>query len=914
MEGQERLKSALADRYRLEREIGSGGMATVYLAQDLRHDRLVAIKVLKPELAQSLGADRFLREIKIAAKLSHPHILPLFDSGQAEDSLYYVMPYVEGESLRDRLTRERQLPIEDALLICHQVADALSYAHDHGVIHRDIKPENVLLQGGHAVVADFGIARAINQAGGDTVTGTGVALGTPAYMSPEQAVGSKEVDGRSDLYSLGCVLYEMLAGQAPFAGARAESMIYQHLSAEPPNVSVVRPTVPSSIAAALTRTLAKTPADRFYSASAFVAALGSREFLTAAPRAPGGTVRAVGRPYWMWLVGGAVVVGAVAVAMSLFSGGSEVASESGADGLPARRPWVIVADFDGTADPAYRRTARDLVSMMLDQSTVVATLPADQVGRALVLAGRTDTTVVTEALARELAVRAGVGSVVAGQVDRVGSSYSVRLRLMSANSGEVVEAQSVTAGSDDALIPAIEETVRAFRAGLGERRAVLDASAPMPEVMTPSFAAYQKYMEAERLWFASGDKRAARDVMREALVLDPDFASAWLFLGLDPATEEEWQALNEARRRPSRLTSAERLRLEWMISFTLWHLSVALPLAEQRLRERPNDFISWVILGLTTDRLRGPEAHIEVLDGAADLDPFKASLFSSNRTGALIRAGRRAEGRQAAQGIRDDVLRLGFLLDAAVLDGAWAEVDSLAPLWERAYLEQNGEAAGGSTWRTVRHLVRGEVRAAEAERATARGADLPLLYELATASPVTRTDTSWAGAFEAALGGDTAAAWSALPGLTADSLDYRAQSGYWSAALEAAIAWRRGDWNAVVRDTGPIRRDRPRLGSTLGTGVVWLTAHAYERLDRPDSAVVLLGELVEPGPTWGSAFEYGAAQSYLRQHLIVLLAGMGRMEEARRHWQVFQETFTNPDPEVAHLVDEARAALDAAGR
>src|SRR6266571_1181341 len=207
-----RLQVALAERYSIERELGHGGMATVYLAEDLKHRRLVALKVLSPDLAASLGTDRFLREIDIAARLTHPHILPLHDSGEAGGLLYYVMPYVEGESLRGRLDRERQLPLEDALQITREVADALNYAHGHDLVHRDIKPENILLQAGHAVVSDFGIARAITAAAGGNLTETGIALGTPGYMSPEQGAASARVDERSDIYSLGCVLYEMLAG------------------------------------------------------------------------------------------------------------------------------------------------------------------------------------------------------------------------------------------------------------------------------------------------------------------------------------------------------------------------------------------------------------------------------------------------------------------------------------------------------------------------------------------------------------------------------------------------------------------------------------------------------------------------------------------------------------------------------
>jgi TolB-like protein len=269
----ERLRAALADRYLIERELGRGGMAIVYLAEDLRHRRQVALKVLRPEIAQSLGGERFLREIQLAARLNHPNILALHDSGESDGVLWYTMPYVEGESLRDRLTRDEQLPIEDALRITKQVADGLEYAHAQGVVHRDIKPENILLANGHAVIADFGIAKAVTEAGGERLTETGIAVGTPAYMSPEQGAGSGKLDGRSDLYSLGCVLYEMLAGEPPYTGPTAPAIVAKKLSEPVPRVSVVRETVPLPVEAALTKALAKAPADRFATVAQFTAAL-----------------------------------------------------------------------------------------------------------------------------------------------------------------------------------------------------------------------------------------------------------------------------------------------------------------------------------------------------------------------------------------------------------------------------------------------------------------------------------------------------------------------------------------------------------------------------------------------------------------------------------------------------------------
>jgi serine/threonine protein kinase/Tol biopolymer transport system component len=273
----EQLKSALADRYTIEHEIGRGGMATVYLAEDLKHHRKVAIKVLRPELSASLFAERFLREIEITANLNHPHILPLLDSGEADGSLYYVMPLVEGESLRDRLNREKQLPINDAVKIASEVADALYYAHGHNVIHRDVKPENILLEAGHAVVADFGIARAITEAGGGHFTETGISFGTPAYMSPEQASGEHKVDGRSDIYALGCVLFEMLAGEPPYTGPNAQVILARKLVEPVPRISVVRETVPVAVEQAVNRALAKTPADRIATAQQFREALSQLE-------------------------------------------------------------------------------------------------------------------------------------------------------------------------------------------------------------------------------------------------------------------------------------------------------------------------------------------------------------------------------------------------------------------------------------------------------------------------------------------------------------------------------------------------------------------------------------------------------------------------------------------------------------
>jgi serine/threonine protein kinase/Flp pilus assembly protein TadD len=282
---QQRLEKGLSGRYTLERELGQGGMAVVYLAVDLRHDRRVALKVLRPEISAEIGADRFLREIKLAAGLTHPHILPVYDSGEAGGLLFYVMPNMEGRSVRERLDREKQLPLEEALKITREVASALDYAHRHQVVHRDIKPENILLHEGAAMVADFGIGKALS--GGGSITQTGMAIGTPAYMSPEQAGGESDIDGRSDLYSLGCVLYEMLAGEPPFTGPTAQAIIAKRFVAPIPKVRATRD-VPETVDDAVTRALSRTPVDRYTTAADFAEALRtiSRESGTGAQRTP----------------------------------------------------------------------------------------------------------------------------------------------------------------------------------------------------------------------------------------------------------------------------------------------------------------------------------------------------------------------------------------------------------------------------------------------------------------------------------------------------------------------------------------------------------------------------------------------------------------------------------------------------
>ena len=423
----ESLREALADRYAVERELGRGGMATVFLAEDLKHHRSVAIKVLHAELTAALGTERFLREIETAARLQHPHILPLYDSGAATGFLYYVMPYVEGESLRDRLTREKQLPQEDALRIATEVAGALAYAHSHGVVHRDIKPENIMLSGGTAVVTDFGIARAVSAAGqGRHLTETGTILGTPAYMSPEQSTGSYEIDGRSDQYSLACVVYEMLVGEPPFTGPTAQAVIARHSldMVSPP--SIVRSTISDAVEGAVLRALSKVPADRYATTALFAEALNTPSAATGAHRRAT-LERGVRRPHrGVWRIASvAVALAALAAYFAIRSGRAGRGTAVG--GLDPRHVAVLYfEDLSAKRDLAY--LADGLTDALIGE---LARVPGLTVVSKNGVAPYRSPDIPRDSIARVL----DAGTLVQGTVEDVGARYRVTTRLIEGASG-----------------------------------------------------------------------------------------------------------------------------------------------------------------------------------------------------------------------------------------------------------------------------------------------------------------------------------------------------------------------------------------------------------------------------------------------------------------------------------------------
>jgi len=511
------LATAVAERYTIESELGRGGMATVYRAWDRKHERPVAVKVLRRDIAAVLGPERFLREIRLAAALQHPHILPLHDSGAANDYLYYVMPYVEGESLRQRLERERQLPVEEALRVAVEVADALSHAHSRGIVHRDIKPENILLAAGHAVVADFGIARAIDVAGGDKLTQTGITLGTPAYMSPEQAAGDPQTDGRSDLYSLGCVLYEMLAGAPPFTGHSAQAILVKHLTEPAPRLTPLRD-VAVSLEQVIRRCLAKAAADRFTTAAEL------RQALEAAREAkPGPPVRPPfprPRPVLVWPAVALVLTGAVYLA------NRGAARPGGAAPASARTRLAVLPLVNMSADPRN--------DYFTDGMTEELISTLSQIGGVRVIAGTSvlpyrDQRKSVAEIGRELSV----GSVLEGSVRKTGDRVRITAQLIDVATQEHVWSAEYDRSLRDVF--AIQSDVaRRVADALQSRLTGDDGRAAVP---TTSLAAYDFYLRG--LYYAQkvvdpASEQATRDsailMLERAVQNDPRFALGYAVL------------------------------------------------------------------------------------------------------------------------------------------------------------------------------------------------------------------------------------------------------------------------------------------------------------------------------------------------------------------------------------------------
>jgi eukaryotic-like serine/threonine-protein kinase len=523
----ERLQLGLADRYRLERELGRGGMATVFLAHDFRHDRSVALKVLHPELAATLGPERFLREIKLAARLQHPHILTVHDSGETDGQLWFTMPFVEGESLRDRLRRDKQLPIEDALRIATDAARALDYAHQHGVVHRDIKPENLLLTtDGSTLVADFGIARALS-GGDDHLTQTGMSVGTPTYMSPEQAAGERGLDARTDIYSLACVLYEMLAGEPPFTGPTAQAVIAKRLTGEVPRVRHVRPSVPDEMEHAVTQALAPVAADRFASAAEFARALRPTVATPTVPLVPAAGPSSSG---WtrrrMPVVATALVLGFLIGLGVLFAWRR---SHSGGDDEPGGVKRVAVLPFENLGDSSDAYFADGVSDEIRGKMSQI-------VGLAIIARASSNeyrhTSKTPQEIARELGAEYLLTATVRWEKHPDGTSrVRVSPELVRVQPGAVPTTQWQQ-GFDAALTDVFQvQADIASQVASALDVALTDSTRRELAVRpTKNLDAYDAYLRAKEIRtgdIAPGVLHAAEAEFQRAIALDSTFAAAW---------------------------------------------------------------------------------------------------------------------------------------------------------------------------------------------------------------------------------------------------------------------------------------------------------------------------------------------------------------------------------------------------
>jgi eukaryotic-like serine/threonine-protein kinase len=511
-----RLTGALRDRFAIERELGHGGMATVYLARDLKHDRPVAIKVLRPDVAAALGADRFLREVQIVAKLSHPHILQLHDSGEAEGFLFFVMPYVEGETLRQRLDKDGSLPVDTAIRLAAEVASALAYAHEHGIVHRDIKPENILLDAGQAIVSDFGIARAIDAAGqaatgGATLTSTGLAIGTPTYMSPEQA-HCEAVDGRCDVYSLGCVLYEMLAGDPPFTGPSAQAVLARHSSDPVPSLRKARADVPAALELIVATALAKLPEDRFPTAAAF------RDALTGAAPPP--------RRRASWQRRAVIMATLVAASGAVLVAGYAFRARRLVGPSTALVPSVAVLAFQNIGGDSANEPFSD--GMSDEITTALGRVEGLQVAARSSAFGYKGKDVVPREIGRRLQVR----YVLDGGVRVRGDRRRVSVQLIDVADGTEVWSDDYDRDARDPDVFAVQDSIaRAIVASLRVQLSA-PARAALTRRSTENPEAHDLYLKGRFFWNQRGSGgqvalQRAIGFFEQAIAIDSSYPQAW---------------------------------------------------------------------------------------------------------------------------------------------------------------------------------------------------------------------------------------------------------------------------------------------------------------------------------------------------------------------------------------------------
>lgn len=923
------LRAALVDRYVPEREIGRGGMSTVFLAKDLRHGREVAIKLLHAELAAMLGTERFEREIRTIAGLQHPHILPLYDSGAACGSLYYVMPYVGGESLRQRLRRETQLSLDETLQITREIASALDYAHRRGVVHRDIKPENILLEDGHAVLTDFGIARAVHDAADVRLTGDGIVVGTPSYMSPEQAGGTGPVDGRSDLYSLGTVTYEMLCGEPPFTGPTAQSVIARQLADPPPPLRTVRRNIPLQVSLAIERALEKVPADRFETMTQF-----TRAFSEPPPARP-----MLGAPQTRRLFGGAAIIAALVAATLVMQRVRPSAPARVSPTVVAVLPFVV----RGGPGVAYLREGMvDLLSTNLDGAGPLRSVDPQTLLRGV---DGNDSSLTDPVRARAIAERLGAGMFVIGSVLEAGGRLRISASLYDSAHGRSALAQSSVEGRPEEIFALVDRLATALV--VRQQDAQL---ARIDSLTTRSFPALKAYLEGTAL-FRAGRYADAVLVLQRAISNDPTFALAYYRLALAAEWDAQYElaasVVRDGTQHRSRLSERDRRLFDALLAWQGGRIDVAEREYRAIVAAYPDEAEAWLQLGealfhYNPQRGRSIAESREVFERALTHFPMRSDVVTHLLDIALIEGnkprfdslyarldpstdpamrrrvmrafawGRPAERESAVVELRAG----GYALVAHIATGAGRMREA------RAALAQLAELAPASALEHTAFLAVARGFPHPPEELTQLRADVTALD--AGAVPPVASQLAWLtvhddahvplreylrGMLAARLGNSDGIerALAALDALRVTG-DIAALAAGMRAGLRAELELGRSRAGEALRALSGADTLTPSVAAVASSPFFARTAERYLRaellaeLGRDDEALAWYGSLTQSRQDVAYL-----ALSHLRRAEI--RARRGDTAEAIQHYRRFVAFWRESDAELQPIVEEARARL-----
>jgi tetratricopeptide (TPR) repeat protein len=814
-----------------------------------------------------MSIDRFLTEIRRTSQLSHAHIVPVLASGDHFGRPFFVLPFMDGGTFRDRLNRAKQLPFDEVIDLGVTIARALHFAHVHGVIHRDVKPENILFNNGQPCLADFGTARALEHAANEPTTSTGIVRGTAAYMSPEQASGDREYDGRTDIYSLGCVLYEAVAGMQPFVGPSAQAIISQRISHTPRPVSVYRPLTPPELEAVLTKATAIAPVDRYQSAGEFADALERTLPLVrnASAASEMRVVYARNQLHRRLAAGAAIVVAAVAGAFYVLR-----------PPLNAN-DWLLVADFSGSiADSSLAPAVRDLATQAFRQSSFVQVFDRRQLNDVMRRAGVPETTTVNAARAREFAVRSSVSAVLLGSVSRMDSThYEIVMHVVRADDGSTIES-SVRTATIDGMPQAVESIVDELRAHLGERSNAVRATRPLRQVATPSFEAFRLYTASIDRVMKQGDLAESNRLLYQAIRLDSSFASAWYALGVNYTTTRQFDSARMAMERaiatPDRLTVADLYRLRGDMAFTLDHdAKAAVEWYDRFVAEAPRSSTGLTNRGFYKTAIGRYGEAVADLHAAASMNPFGAALSQPqlvNYAAILVEQRRYEDARRVLDSLSGwpaDYIRV--LIPTGGSDWAAAKTAALAAMNSKdapAILRIQAVTAYAGSLAAV-----GALDAADsvlvAAVATSRGsmarwferARLELALGTGRIAPRTDlipADTTPAGkilrSLWASAAGDTLKGRATLDSVGALSKAQTAQVGTGPALVLAWIDLHEGQPQRAIDRLGriawngehdPVSLDRPDQFLLR-----WTVAAAYEQSGKLDSAIAYFRRLSAP--------------------------------------------------------------------